>query len=184
MTMKKKIGLVFFAGILVLGLILTVAGQTGSKTATSDPPDGELTWHKYDKALEIANEENKHVIAYFTTAWCGYCKIMQKTTFKDPDVMALMVNDFVLAWTDGDSRNVLKVADKSGKVVDITERQLTKAFGVRGFPTFIFLKPDGTGIAPISGYWKAPQFKIALAYISTGSYEKMQFSEFSANYKG
>lgn len=183
MTMKK-IALVFSAGILVLGLILTVAGQTGSKTTTSDPSDGELTWYKYDKALEIAKEDNKHVIAYFTTVWCGYCKMMQRTTFKDPAVVAIMTNDFVLAWTDGDSKNVLKVADKSGKIVDMTERQLTKSFGVRGYPTFIFLKPDGTGIAPVSGYWKADKFKIALEYISSGSYEKMQFSEFSAKYKG
>ena len=109
---------------------------------------------------------------------------MQKTTFKDPDVMALMTNEFVLAWTDGDSKNVLKVTDKNGKKVDMTEKQLTRAFGVRGYPTFIFLEPDGTGIAPISGYWKADQFKIALEYISSGSYEKMQFSEFSAKYKG
>ena len=38
--LMKKTALVFFAGILVLGLILTVAGQTGSKTTTSStrPP--------------------------------------------------------------------------------------------------------------------------------------------------
>jgi len=180
----KKIAVAFFAGILVFGLMLHAIGQTGSKTSASEASKEELVWHKYDEALELAKQDNKHVLVYFTTAWCGYCKLMKKTTFKDPGVVALMSEKFVLAKVDGDSRDKLKVADKSGKMIDVTERQLTLSFGVRGYPTYIFLESDGTGIAPISGYWKADQFKVALEFICSGSYETMSFKDFSASYKG
>jgi thioredoxin-related protein len=180
----KKIALALFVGILVLGLIIHAVGQTGSKPSASSAPKGNLVWHKYDEALDLAKEEDKHVLVYFTTAWCGYCKLMKKTTFTDPDVFALMSNEFVLAKVDGDSRSKLKVADKDGNLIELTERQLARSLGVRGYPTFFFLKPDGTGIAPISGYWKAEQFEVALQYISSGSYETMQFKDFSAKYGG
>ena len=180
----KKTVLGLLAGVMVLALAYFAAGQTDSKSDTSDARARELKWYKYDRALEIANENDKHVFVFFTTAWCSYCRKMELSTFPDPEVFALLTEKFTLAKVDGESRNTVKVADKDGKMVDISERQLTQSLGVRGFPTMVFLKSDGTGIAPLSGYLTAEQFAMALKYISSKSYETMTFSDFITRQRG
>jgi len=179
----KRSAFAILVGLLILCIVGVAIAQTAKK-GQADESDSGLKWLKYDKALELGKEQNKHVLVYFTTAWCGYCKKMKKTTFTDPEVMKLMNGDFVLAVVDGDSKSKLKVTDKDGKAQEMTEQELTRAFGVRGYPTFIFLKPDGTTIAPISGYLPADQFELALRFISTDSWEKMSFKEFAAQQKG
>lgn len=179
----RRSAIAIMVGLLIICVVSVAFAQTAKK-GQAEESDSGLKWHKYDKALELGKEQNKHVLVYFTTSWCGYCKKMKRTTFKDPKVMELMNGEFILAVVDGDSHNKLNITDKDGKPMEMTERQLTRAFGVRGYPTFIFLKSDGTTIAPISGYLPAAQFELALRFISTDSWEKMSFKEFAAQQKG
>jgi len=181
--MMRKSAIVFMVGILVISFTIYATAQTGSKGQASKD-EKALTWHKYDRALELAKEQEKHVMVFFTTSWCGYCKKMKKTTFTDPKVLALMTGKFILAVVDGDSKNKLNLTDKEGESLVMTEQQLSRAFGVKGYPTTIFLKADGTTIAPISGYWAADQFEIALRFVSTDSYEKMSFKDFATQKQG
>ena len=44
----------------------------------------KITWHSYDEGLVLARETDRPIMINFTTKWCGYCKKMQRTTFKDP----------------------------------------------------------------------------------------------------
>lgn len=72
--------------------------------------------------------------------------------------MGLLKNNFVPVKVDGDKH-----------------RQLTREYGVRGYPSTWFLKYDGSRIAPIQGYWPAKDFYLLLKYISEYAYEKEQF---------
>lgn len=180
----KKIAFALFVGILVIGLALYATGQTGSSTPSPDASKNKLVWHKYDEALEIAKQEDKHAFIFFTTSWCGFCKKMEKLTFPDPEVFELMNEEFALAKVDGDSRNKVKVADKDGNMIEMSEKQLTRALGVRGFPTILFIEPGGKGIGPLSGYLTADQFEVALKYVSSKAYESMSFKDFSARQDG
>ncbi len=177
----KKSALVVLLLFFVLGTWALSAGQSGSKPAKSD---NSLKWLKYDAALEKARKEDKPVMVFFTTSWCIYCKKMKKFTFTDADVHSVMSNDFVLAVVDGDSKNKVKVIGKEGEVSEVTEQQLTKAYGVKGYPTTVFLKSDGSTIAPISGFLPADRFLLVLKFISTDAYEDMSFQAFTQKQKG
>jgi thioredoxin-related protein len=178
--MKKSALVILILGF-VFGIWALSAGQSGSKTTKADK---SLQWLKYDVALEKAKKENKPVMVFFTTSWCTYCKKMKKYTFTDDGVYSLMSEDFILAVVDGDSKYKVKVTDKAGKASEITEKQLSQAFGIRGFPTTVFLKANGTTIAPIPGFWPADRFFLALKFISTDAYEKMSFQAFAEKQKG
>ncbi len=181
----KKTALGILSGIMVLALAWYAVGQTGAKTDTSEASKKELVWHKYDEALEIAKQDNRHVFVFFTTAWCGYCKKMEKSTFPDPGVFKLMTEAFTLAKVDGDSRNIVKVADKNGEMIEMSERQLTRALGIRGYPSMMYLKPDGTSLSPpMSGYLSAEQLDLILRYVSTKAYETMTLKDFAAKEQG
>jgi len=173
----KRIVILTLAAAIVISMVVFAIGQTSGKSSGGDKP-AELNWLKYDKALEKAKQEQKHILVYFTTNWCTFCKKMKKTTFRDPGVVDLMTNGFVLAKVNGDSRDKVKVTNKDGEVIEITERDLTRSYQVRGYPMMIFLKSDGTSLAPLSGYQEASNFKHALEFISTSAYEEMDYKEF------
>lgn len=177
----KKSALVILILCFVLGTWVLSSGQSGSKAAKTNKT---LEWLKYDIALEKAKKENKPVMVFFTTSWCHFCKKMKKTTFTDDNVYSLMSDSFILAVVDGDSKNKVKVTDKEGTVSEKTEKQISRAYGVKGYPTTVFLKPDGATIAPISGFLPADQFLMVLRFISTDAYEEMSFQAFTKKQQG
>lgn len=83
----------------------------------------------YAEALEKAKAENKLVFVDCYTSWCGPCKMMTNEVFPQKEA--------------GDYFNPLFVCVKfdmeKGEGVE-----LAKKFGIRAFPTFLIVRPDGT----------------------------------------
>jgi thioredoxin-related protein len=148
-------------------------GLFGNPTAFASEKASGINWLKYDVALEQAKKKKKHIIVDFTTTWCGWCKKMQATTYKDTQVVNTINRDFVATEVDGDSYNVLKLKDG-----DVTEKGITVQYQVSGYPTTWFLEPDGTKIAPAPGYIDAKSMLYVLNFVRTNANEKMSFKEF------
>ena len=158
--------------LLVLAAGLAIAdGETDSDKATSPKSETELyseiDWILYDTGLVAARNEDKHVLINFTTSWCSWCKKMDKESFTKPDVIKLITDNFVAVKVDGDSKKELNVDG-----LKITERNLAKReYSVRGFPSFCFLKPDGTNLGCFSGYRDKKTIIQYLNYIKNEDYD-------------
>jgi thioredoxin-related protein len=127
----------------------------------------EIKWHDYDVGLKKAKDINRHVFIDFTAKWCGYCKKMDREVFSDPRIIDLLNNDFVSVRVDGDSRRELDIDGYK-----ITEQNLAKSeFGVRGYPTFWFLKPDGSKLTLIGGYRPTDYMLEALTFVKDYKYD-------------
>ena len=77
-------------------------------------------------AFARAAREGKPVLLSITAAWCRACHEMDRTTYADPDVAALVRDRFVAVRVDTDRRP------------DINER-----YNLGGWPTTAFLTADG-----------------------------------------
>ena len=151
---------------LLLVLVVAVAITAGDDDQKESRADA-IQWVAYDVGLEKAEAENKHVFIDFTAKWCGYCKKMERETFSQPEVIRMVNEHFVPVKVDGDSRDTLDIDG-----FKITERNLTKAeYGVRGYPTFWFLKPDGSKLGAISGYRPKDVMMDALAFVKDYKYD-------------
>jgi thioredoxin-related protein len=129
--------------------------------------NGEINWMRYDEGVAKAKKEDKHVFIDFTTSWCKWCKVMDKETFSRPDVIDLLNNHFVAVKVDGEGKTELDIDGYK-----ITERNLTsKEFGVRGFPSFWFLKSDGTKLGNIRGYRPAEFMIEAFKFVKDRKYD-------------
>jgi thiol:disulfide interchange protein DsbD len=83
-----------------------------------------------DARLAAAKAAGKPVMLDFYADWCVSCKEMERNTFTDPKVAALL------------SGMVLLQADVTANSDE--ERALLKRFGLFGPPGMIFWKADGT----------------------------------------
>lgn len=166
--MKQRLTIKFLTLLLVLCGVLALSLQA------KDAPKGEmLHWQKYDAALKQAKEQNRHILVDFTTKWCVWCKVMDTTTFIDSTVVTMLNENFVLAKVDGESYNMVSLPDG-----DITEKGLTRQYGVRGYPTTWLLEPDGTKIGPMTGYIDVAKMQYALRFVSQNINEQMSFKEY------
>ncbi|NOY88216.1 MAG: thioredoxin family protein [FCB group bacterium] len=164
-----------FLWIILLIISLGIPSLFASEDTTSakqSPPEkriktDKINWESYDIGLKDAKEKNKHVFIDFFTSWCGWCKKMDREVFNDSKVIDILNNDFIPVRVNGDSKKVLNVNGYK-----VTEKNLTKyEFGVRGYPTFWFLKPDGSKLTTFSGYRPTDYMIKALTFIKDYKYD-------------
>lgn len=99
----------------------------------------------YDDALRLAEKEKKIVVIDFYTTWCGPCKMLDRSTWKDEDVLDWFKNKAVGLKIDAEK-----------------EKALAKKFKVSAYPTIILIKADGAEIDRLTGYRNAEDFPAAV----------------------
>lgn len=97
----------------------------------------------WNEALVMAKKENKPVFLNISASWCGYCKKMKSRVFTDAEVAQYFNSNFINVSVDGEKGEGI---------------QLAKKYGVKGYPTFVFLKPDGSLDYQTSGYHNREEF--------------------------
>lgn len=122
---------------------------------------GEILWRNDPEGRKEASVSGKTLLISFYADWCGYCKKMDATTFRDRQVVAYVEKYFVPVKVDSDK-----------------EKQLAASYFVRGLPTTVFAKPSGEPISSLPGYVEPEHFLLAMQFIQTKGYEKMSFQEF------
>jgi thioredoxin-related protein len=136
---------------------------------------GELTWHTFNDALELAMDQGKPFMVDFYTDWCHWCKVMDEKTFRDQTVAGILEEDFVLSRIHAD--NGKESVEYRGTTY--TNMDFTRAMRVSGFPSLAFFDSEGEPITVIPGFIEADIFQYILAYIRDGCYkQKMSFQEF------
>ncbi len=152
----------------------TEAEQSTASTSTEDTrsrtrsepagrTDGKIQWYGYNEGMELGKNQNRKVFINFYADWCGYCKQMERETFKDRAVIAYLNEHFVPVRVD---------TERNGKVA--------AAYKVQGLPVSWFIAEDGEPIASRPGYIPPDSLLSMLQYIGTNSYKTMRFGEFTS----
>ena len=90
-------------------------------------PAGRIAWLPWSAvAFDRARAERKPVLLSIVTAWSRGCEEMERTSYADPDIAALIADRFVPVRVDADRRP------------DISSR-----YTLGGWPTTAFLNADG-----------------------------------------
>ncbi|MCA9742897.1 MAG: thioredoxin fold domain-containing protein [Deferribacteres bacterium] len=142
------------------------------------PEDGKaakIQWIPFAEAIQKAKAENKMVVVDFYTDWCSACKLMEKNTYENSNVVSFAQKKLIMTKVNAESND-----KTSFRGQDFTYRQLALGFGVRAYPTTIFITPQGEFLTNIEGYIPADSFIPILEYLDGKHYETMKFDEFMA----
>jgi thioredoxin-related protein len=143
----------------------TVATVSMARTA---PDDGIFS--KWEDAFATASREKKLVMVDVYTDWCGWCKRLDKDVYSDAIVKKEVAKYFTAVKLNAESDDMHTVGGKS-----ISERQLAGSWQVTGYPTIMFVTPEGEIIQKIPGYVPAKDFTLALRFVGTGAYKGHDF---------
>ena len=117
-------------------LVRMLAFVIAALAASPSHAAGTIKWNEWDDDLFArATAEKRFVILDLEAVWCHWCHVMEKTTYADPEVTALIASKYLAVRVDQDAN-----PDLSGR------------YGDWGWPATIVFGPDGTEIAKIRGY--------------------------------
>jgi uncharacterized protein YyaL (SSP411 family) len=128
-----------------------------------------IQWHEWGgEAFSAAQRENKPVLLDIGAVWCHWCHVMDRESYDDPEVAAIVNEHFIAVKVDRDERP------------DIDSRYqvaVSAVSGQGGWPLTAFLTPEGkpfyggTYFPPTDGYGR-PSFKRVLTSIASAYKEK------------
>jgi thiol:disulfide interchange protein len=122
-----------------------------------------IQWHEWgEEAFTAAQHENKPVLLDIGAVWCHWCHVMDRESYDDPAVAAIVNEHFIAVKVDRDERP------------DIDSRYqaaVSAVSGQGGWPLTAFLTPAGTPDRlvldeelawhtfywPAGNYWSASQ---------------------------
>src|SRR4029078_12117162 len=79
------------------------------------PPKEKIEWLSMSEAQEKFAKEKRPVLIDLYTDWCGWCKVMDKKTYSDKNVVEYLAEKFYPVKVDAESRETIFWKDKTFK---------------------------------------------------------------------
>lgn len=156
----------------------------------------KINWMTMNEALEAQKSNPKKILMDVYTTWCGPCKLLDKNTFSDPNVIKFINENYYPVKFNAEGTEEITYQDftytNPNYQPDRRGRNATHFFAdalkLRGYPSIVFFKDDGELIQAIPGYKTAQQLEIYLKMIANDDYASITTMEaweaYQKNFKG
>ena len=146
----------------------------------------EIKWMSMNEALEAQAKNPKKIFIDMYTAWCGPCKMLDRNTFSNPDVIAFINKNFYAVKFNAEGNEVVNY---KGKVYQNPKydpakakkrnsaHQFSRFMGVNAYPTVLFIDESGNLINRVKGYRTPPQLEIYLKLFGTDLWKSITTQE-------
>lgn len=169
-----------FGFLLLLPLLFSGASLPPS------PPETKL-WLSLDEAARLLKGEKRPVLIDLYTDWCGWCKVMDKKTYSNKNVIDYLGKKFYAVKFNAESKQGIQW---NGKTYQFNDRSRTNEFaiylsgGQLAYPTTVILPADGSAPQAIPGYLETAEFEKLVKYFGEGHYRKTAYEDYRRTFRG
>jgi thioredoxin-related protein len=149
--------------------VFTVA-MMAFRTNDPKPTAAKIQWLTLEEAIKQNKKEPRKVFVDLYTDWCGWCKVMDKNTFTNAEVIAYVNKKYYA---------VKHNPEKDGDVQMGSTTFKTMLNGkVTGYPTTVFMDEKMALIQPLAGYLEPRMFHQVVTYFGENNYQKEPFEQY------
>lgn len=121
------------------------------------PSEKEIKWLKFEEAVKQNKTAKKLIFVDLYTDWCGWCKKMDVTTFKEKEVVEYMSEHYLSVKFNAEQKEDITFQGTTFKFVAQGRRgyhQLAAAMlqGKMSYPSFAIMDENGKMVTVIKGY--------------------------------
>lgn len=145
----------------------------------------EINWMTMDEALAAQKKKPKKIFMDVYTIWCGPCKLLDKNTFTNKDVIDYLNKNYYPVKFNGEGDEVVNYNGHTftnpGFQPNRTGRnathQFTAALKITGYPSLVYFDEQGKLIQAVAGYKTPQQLEIFLKMMATDDYKRLTTTE-------
>lgn len=143
---------------------MTAENKSDSKKIEEPKNDlSKLNWLSIQAAADHANSDKKKFFIDVYTDWCGWCKVMDKNTFTDPNVIKALNERFHVVKFNAEQKQAITFKNKSYEWmnlgrngVNMLAMELLK--GNLSYPSYAYLDENKNLIKISMGFMPPDQF--------------------------
>lgn len=164
--------------ILLLTILISVTGFAQEVK--------EIKWMTLDEALELQKQSPKKIFMDVYTSWCGPCKMLDKRTFHNPDVVDYISQNYYAVKFNAEGNSTVNYKGKTYTNPNYKEElanrrnsphRFTSYMRITGYPTLVFFDESGEFITPLVGYKTPQQLELFLKLFGTDKYKEFKTQE-------
>ncbi len=155
----------------------------------------EIKWMTMNEALAAQKKNPKKIFLDAYTIWCGPCKLLDKNTFTNEDVIKYINKHYYPVKFNAEGTEVVNYRehtftnpeynpDRKGRN---STHQFARAMKITGYPSLVFFDEKGNLIGPIPGYRTPHQLELFLKLFVEEDYKKITtpeaFKAYSESFK-
>ena len=165
-------------------IVLFIAVVLATTTAFSQKKN-KINWMSMEDALAAQSKAPKKIIMDVYTKWCGPCKMLDKNTFQNADVVQY-VNDNYYAVkfnAEGKEKFKYKNIEFANPNFDPTrtgrnaQHKFAEELNITAYPTIVFFNENGDALLPLPGYKTPAQLELYLKLFKNNDHETIGSKE-------
>ncbi len=135
-----------------------------------------IQWLTWKQAMEKQKESPRMIFIDIYTNWCGWCKKMDQTTFKDPEVVKYMNQYYYAVKFNAEQKDTLIYDGHVFYNVNPDSKRGVHTFATSlldnrmSYPSYVILDKNVNRMMIIPGYKKVPELLGLLLFFGTDNY--------------
>jgi thioredoxin-related protein len=146
----------------------------------------KINWLSLNEALALQKETPKKIIMDVYADWCGPCKMLDKHTFTNADVVDYVNENYYAVKFNGEGNEEVTFDEKTFNNPDYdpaksnrrnSPHQFAVYMGLNAYPTMVFFDEEARMITPVKGYQTPQQLELYLKLFKSDAYKEMTSQE-------
>jgi thioredoxin-related protein len=147
----------------------------------------QIEWRSIEQATELSIQTPRKMMVDFYTSWCGWCKKLDATTFKDSSVVNYVNEKFWAVKLNAETRDTIKLGNDN--YIYIPEQKSNQFAhlllnGKLTYPTIVFIDEKKQILTAVPGYMEAPVLMKVMKYFGENEYLRKSWEDYEKEYSG
>lgn len=168
----------------IFSMILFMA-SAAFRTDSSTKKQEEIQWITIEEAFAKNQKEPRKILVDVYTDWCGWCKVMDRETYKNEAVIDYINKKYYAVKLNAEQREAIILGGQKFEFIaegqkGIHQIALALTNNQPSFPTTVFLDDKFQMIQPLPGYMKAKEFHEVITFFGDNYNKKESFEDYKA----